>query len=535
VNNEKNYDQIYKNFQWSIPEFYNIGVDVCDRPARNGAHLALISIEPHGVIRRFSFNELQRITSRFANVLASDGLVSGDRVAVLLPQAPETAIAHIAAFKAGLITVCLFTLLSDEELQYRLYVTRSKAVVTDSAGSAKLCRIRDQLPHLAQIYVVGEDVPSGDQKDFAGVLAHAFEDFAPVATRATDPAVIFFTTGTEGRPKGVLHAHQSLLGALPTFELIHDGIPRAGEVYWTPSDWAWLGGLFPVLAALRYGMPVLTRRAERFDPYAAFELMAERQVRNALLSPTALKLMRSVDRKHPPIHLRTLLSGGETLGSELLDWAQDTFGAVLHETYAQTECTGIAGNNARLFPVRPGSMGRPVPGHDVRIVDDKGNEQQRGQPGIIGVRRPDPSIFIGYWDDPVATQKKFAGDYLLTGDVARQDEDGYFWYVGRGDDLITSSGYRLSPAEIENCIMKHPAVSLVGVVGVPDPICTEAIKAWIVLKPGHSPSEGLARDIQKLVRVHLAAHEYPRQIEFADSLPMTTNGKIMRRELRARG
>jgi len=522
------YSQTYSAFRWEIPRFYNIGADVCDRWANGNNLRALICLD--GELPQYvSFDEVRRLTNKLANVLIGSGLAAGDRVAILLFRSPQSLIAHVAAFKAGLVSVCLSPLFSETEIEYRLSITESKVVITDSAGFAKLESIKGRL-ELRHVYVIGKNA-GGDQLD--SVLAVASDQFVVAPTRAHDPAVIAFTTGSEGPPKGVLHAHRSFLGALPTFELVHDGPPAAGDVYWTPADWSWLGGLFPVLAAWRYGMPVLIDGATRFDPYSAFDLMANYAVRHAFIHPTALKLMRSIRSNQPSLRLLTLLTGGETLGTEILEWARGVFGVEINEVYAQSECTGIAGNNTRLFPVRPGSLGRPIPGHDVRIVDQHGCELGRGQTGIIGVRQPDPAIFLEYWRDPVATKAKFAGEFLLTGDLATQDEQGYLWYAGRSDDLITTAGYRVSPSEIEDCIMKHPSVGLVGVVGVPDTVCTEAIKAWVVLKPGFSPSEDLARDIQRLVRSHLALHQYPRQIRFTDSLPMSANGKIVRRELRA--
>ncbi len=276
-------------------------------------------------------------------------------------------------------------------------------------------------------------------------------------------------------------------------------------------------------------------RAKKFDPHAAMQLMADHHVRNVFLPPTALKLMRQANVRNAGVKLRSILTGGETLGPELLSWVSATFGIDAHEIYGQTECNLVLGNNSDLFPIRPGSMGKPTPGFDVRIVDEQGNEKPRGERGIVGVRQPNPCTMLSYWDNPEATAAKFAGGFLLTGDLGVQDQDGYFWYVAREDDVITSAGYRIGPAEIEHTLMKHPAVALSAVVGVPDPIRTEAVKAWIVLRPSHQPSEALAQEIQEFVKTQLAAHEYPRIVQFVDELPMTATGKVLRRELRARG
>jgi len=282
-------------------------------------------------------------------------------------------------------------------------------------------------------------------------------------------------------------------------------------------------------------VPVVGHRAKKFEPQAAMQLMADHGVRNVFLPPTALKLMRQADVRPANVKLRSMLTGGESLGAELLDWVRATFGIDAHEVYGQTECNLVVGNNAKLFPIRPGSMGRATPGFDVRIVNERGEPLPTGERGIIGVRKPNPCTMIEYWRNEDATAKKYAGDFLLTGDLGRQDADGYFWYVSREDDVITSAGYRIGPSEIEHTLLKHPAVALSAVVGIPDPIRTEAIKAWIVLRPGFAPSEALAREIQDFVKVQLAAHEYPRFVQFADSLPMTATGKVLRRELRGLG
>jgi acetyl-CoA synthetase len=332
-----------------------------------------------------------------------------------------------------------------------------------------------------------------------------------------------------------LLAHRVLLGHLPGVELPHEFFPQPGDRIWTPADWAWIGGLFDVLLpAWHHGVPVVAHRAAKFDPEAALRLMADVGVRNAFMPPTALKMIRQSGARNAQIRLRSVGSGGETLGAELLDWVRETFGVAVNEFYGQTECNLVATNCSSLFPIRAGSLGRPAFGHDVRIVDNSGAPVPRGEIGNIGIRRGDPAMFLGYWNNPKATVEKFAGDFLLTGDFARQDEDSYIWFAGRADDLITSGGYRIGPGEVEDCLVKHPAVAIAAVVGVPDALRTEAVKAWIVLRSGFSPSDRLAAEIQNFVKQRLAAHEYPRQIAFVDELPMTVTGKIIRKELRQR-
>lgn len=529
------YDTLYRNFRWDIPDRFNIAAAACDRHADGSGKLALIYVDEDGGTRRVSFDEMQTFSRRFANLLKTDGLVRGDRVAVFLSQSVELPVVHLAAFRSGLVSVPLFTLFGEDALEFRLGNSGAKAVVTDAAGWEKLSRIRDRLPELARVYLVDGPAPAGTTAFWQAIEA-ASDTFATIETSCDDPAIIIYTSGTTGHPKGALHAHRVLLGHLPNVEMVHDFFPKPGDVYWTPADWAWIGGLFDALfPAWYHGVPVVGHRARKFDPHAAMRLMADHGVRNVFLPPTALKLMRQADVRHPGVKLRSMLTGGESLGAELLGWVRATFGIDAHEIYGQTECNLVVGNNAKLFPIRPGSMGRATPGFDVRIVDEHGADVPRGGRGVVGIWQPNPCTMIEYWKNPEATANKYAGDFLLTGDLGVQDDDGYFWYVSREDDVITSAGYRIGPSEIEHTLLKHPAVALAAVVGVPDPIRTEAIKAWIVLRPGFSPSDALAREIQDFVKVQLAAHEYPRIIAFADALPMTATGKVLRRELRALG
>jgi acetyl-CoA synthetase len=528
------YKKLCRDFRWEIPPRFNIATACCDRHADGSNRLALIYVDEDGAAQRTSFDEIAEMSRRFANVLKADGLTRGDRVALFLSQSLELPVAHLAAFRAGLVSIPLFSLFGEDALQFRLSNSGAKAVVTDVGGWEKLKRIRKHLPELRNVYLIG-DAPPGT-KSFWSEIAAASPEFATVDTAADDPAIIIYTSGTTGNPKGALHAHRVLLGHLPNVEMAHDFFPKPGDVMWTPADWAWIGGLFDVLfPAWYHGVPVVGHRAKKFEPHAAMDLMADHAVRNVFLPPTALKMMRQADVKHPGVRLRSIFTGGESLGVELLDWVRSTFGIEAHEVFGQTECNLVVGNNANLFPIRPGSMGRATPGFDVRIIDEKGRELPRGERGIIGVRQPNPVTMIEYWKNPEATAKKFAGEFLLTGDLGRHDDDGYFWYVSREDDVITSAGYRIGPAEIEDTLLKHPAVAMSAVVGIPDPVRTESIKAWIVLRPGFAGSEHLAREIQDFVKVQLAAHEYPRFVQFTDTLPMTATGKVLRRELRARG
>jgi acetyl-CoA synthetase len=528
------YDDLTRDFRWDIPARFNLAAACCDRHADGAGRLALIYVDEDGVATRTSFDELRALSCRFANVLKADGLVRGDRVAAFLSQSLELPIVHLAAFRSGLVSVPLFTPFGEDALEFRLANSGARAVVTDEGGWEKLAKIRDRLPELKAIYVTGGAAPGA--RSFWSSIETASDRFASIDTSADDPAIIIYTSGTTGNPKGALHAHRVLLGHLPNVEMVHEFFPKPGDVMWTPADWAWIGGLFDALfPAWYHGVPVVGHRAKKFEPQAAMALMADHAVRNVFLPPTALKLMRQAEVRHPGVKLRSMLTGGESLGAELLDWVRATFGIDAHEVYGQTECNLVIGNNSKLFPIRPGSMGRPTPGFDVRIVDEDGVEKPIGERGIVGVRQPNPCTMIEYWKNPEATAKKIAGKFLLTGDLGVQDSDGYFWYVSREDDVITTAGYRVGPSEIEHTLLKHPAVALSAVVGIPDPIRTESIKAWIVLRPGFAPSDALAREIQDFVKVQLAAHEYPRFVQFTDTLPMTATGKVLRRELRTLG
>ena len=543
------YEDTRARFRWRVPRRYNIGVDICDKWAGEADRLALIykrrPDEPGPEVERYTFRDLQRLSNRLANVLAGHGIARGDRIGILLPQAPETAVAHIAAYKLGAIAVPLFTLFGTEALEYRLSDSGAAALVTDRAGLAKIAEIRAGLPALKLVLCIegpeagGPETggPEAGARGFHEELAKARDAFTPADTGPDDPALIIYTSGTTGPPKGALHGHRVLLGHLPGVEFPHEFFPRPGDLFWTPADWAWIGGLIDVLLpAWHHGVPVLAHRFAKFDPEEAFRLMADFGVRNAFMPPTALKMMRGVEspQKKWDYTLRSIGSGGETLGEGLLAWGRETFGLTVNEFYGQTECNLVVANCAGLMAVKPGAMGRAVPGHEVAVVDAAGTPLPDGTPGNLAVKRPDPVMFLEYWNNPEASEKKFAGDWLLTGDMGLRDEEGYFRFVGRDDDVITSGGYRIGPGEIEDCLLKHPAVAMAAAVGVPDEMRTERVKAFVVLREGHGESAELAAELQAHVKARLAAHEYPREVEFIAALPMTATGKIIRRALRER-
>src|SRR5262249_47876464 len=372
---------------------------------------------------------------------------------------------------------------------------------------------------------------------FHDTIARASSDFTPVPTSADDPALMIYTSGTTGPPKGALHAQRVLLGHLPGVELPHDFFPQPGDLFWTPADWAWAGGLLDVLLpSLHHGVPVVARRFDKFDPEEAFALMAKTGVRNAFIPPTALRMLRSTPspKGRHDIRLRSIGSGGESLGAETYDWGRAVFDLTINEFYGQTECNLVLASCQMIGVSKPGAIGKPVPGHKVAVIRLDGTIAAPGELGQIAVRRPDPVMFLEYWGQPEATEAKFIGDWMTTGDQGIVDGQGYFTFVGRDDDVITSAGYRIGPGEIEDCLIRHPAVALAAAVGEPDALRTEIIKAFIVLKKGYAASDELASEIQTFVKTRLSAHEYPREVAFIDAMPMTTTGKVIRRLLRER-
>jgi acetyl-CoA synthetase len=532
----EDFERIAAAFSWTVPDSYNIGVDVCDKWAHEPARLALIHKPPVGESVEYTFGDIRRLSNQAAHLMLSGGASRGDRIAVLLPQMPETAIAHVAIYKIGAIAVPLFCLFGIEALEYRLADSGTRAVITDLAGAAKLRAIRHRLPELRIVYTI--DGVCADTVAFHDGILRESTLFDPVRTGADDPALIIYTSGTTGPPKGALHAHRVLLGHLPGVELSHDFAPQKGDRFWTPADWAWIGGLYDVLMpAWHHGLPVVSHRFAKFDPEAAFQLIDDLGVRNAFLPPTALKMMRSVPnpRARWRLDMRSIASGGESLGRELLDWGRRTFGLTINEFYGQTECNMVISSCGQIMPTAPGRMGRAVPGHRVAIVDAEGCVVPAGVTGNIAVAHPDPVMFLRYWNNDTATQRKFVGHWLLTGDLGERDADGQIRFISRDDDLINSGGYRIGPGEVEDCLLGHPAVRLAAVIGAPDELRSEIVRAFIVLRDGIDPTEQLVSELQNHVKSRLSAHEYPRQIDFVPSLPMTATGKIIRSELRGKG
>ena len=538
------YDTLRRNFRWDIPEKFNIAEAVCWRHAVGEFcdAPALIHEDADGEARVYSFAKLAELAGRAANLLGHLGVTRADVVAIHLPQGPEALIMHLAIQAIGAIGLPLFTLFGPDAVDYRLRDSAARVLVTTGEGLGRIGAVLDGHEGLAHVLVVDREGTGGRMEggrealEFWALMEQASSDMTPVPTSADDPAFLVYTSGTTGDPKGVILAQRVLLGHLPGIALPHDFFPRPGDRFWTPADWAWVGGLLDaLLPSLYWGVPVVAGRAAKFDPDQAFAFMARHEIRNVFMPPTALRLMRQVERpRERHAHkLRSLGSGGESLGEDMIAWGRETFGLTMNEFYGQSEVNLVIGNSATLFDVRPGSMGRAIPGHDVAIVDHDGNPVEDGAEGIVAVRRPDPVMFSEYWRKPEATAAKFAGDWCLLGDVATRDEDGYFWFKGRDDDIIISAGYRIGPSEIEDCLARHQAVALAGVIGAADKVRGQVVTAYIVLNEGFGADEDLERELQELVRRRLAAHEYPRRMRFIAEMPLTVTGKIRRLDLRA--
>jgi len=440
-------------------------------------------------------------------------------------------------FQLGAIALPLSHLFGPDALEYRMEHAEASVAIVEPGTIANLWAIRPHLTHLRQVIGVGGAMESGVLA-WDRLLSRASTQFEPVDTKADDPALIIYTSGTTGPPKGALKAHRTLIGNVPGFVHSHDFFPRSGDMFWSPADWAWTGGLMDaLLPSLMFGVPILGYRG-RFDAEKAYYLIEKYGVRNSFLFPTALKLMMKAvpsPRDTFSLNLRSIMSAGESVGVTVFEWAKEQLGVTINEMFGQTEINYVVGNCQSAWPAKPGSIGRPYPGHRVAVIDDQGNELPVGELGEIAVKKAnDPVFFLEYWKNPQATKDKFIGDWGCTGDQAKRDEQGYLWYQGRSDDVIKSAGYRIGPAEIESCLVKHPAVLNAAVIGKPDATRGSIIKAFVVLQPGQRPTEGLIGEIQNHVRGRLAPYEYPREIEFIDALPMTTTGKVQRKELRKR-
>ena len=528
------FDVIRSNFRWSIPERLNIAHQVCERHQAQPDRIAIYYENAAGETASYRFAQLKTFSDRFANSLKALGVCRGDRVAIVLSQRIETVIAHLAIYKLGAVALPLAVLFGTEALEYRLRDSAARVAICDAS---KYDTLAELMPGLADLrHLVGCGI--GDQSsEFWQLLERSSDAFEMVETRADDPAGLIYTSGTTGPPKGALVAHRAVIANFTGFEMSQNFFPKANDLVWTPADWAWTGGLWDaLLPGLNYGVPVLAYEGGGFDPERVCQLMGKYAVTNAFIPPTALRMLRSIPdiRQRYEIKLRAVMSAGEQLGAELLHWGRETLGITINEMWGQTEFNYLVGNCSAIMEPRPGSMGKPYPGHEVDIIDDDGQVVATGEQGELAVWGDDPVGFIGYWNNEAATQAKYSGNWFRTGDVGYKDEDGFLWFVGRKDDVISSAGYRIGPGEIEDSLIKHPAVSQAAVIGKPDELRGQIVKAFIVLNAGYTATEELGREIQQAVRERLSAHEYPREVEFTTELPMTTTGKVRRIELRER-
>ena len=552
------YAQLHGDFRWQVPERFNIARACCGRWARQPRTAGRVAIaweHEDGRAGKLSYGELQAQADRLSQALVRLGVQRGDRVAVVMPQRPETAVAQMAIFQLGAVAMPLSMLFGPDALAYRLQDSGTRVAIADESSIANLRAVRGDCPALHTVLAAGDAAGQGDA-DWRDALAVEGAPFAPVDTHAGDAAVLIYTSGTTGPPKGALIPHRALIGNLSGFVCSQNwfGAGR-DEVFWSPADWAWTGGLMDaLLPTLYFGRRIVAFQG-RFAPERAFELMQRHGVTHSFLFPTALKaMMKAVPapRRSYRLRLRAIMSAGEAVGDAVFHWCRQALGVTVNEMFGQTEINYVVGNCGSYldprgrrhpgWPARPGSMGRAYPGHRIAVVDDDGHECARGTPGDVAVHRldvhghPDPVFFLGYWGNEAATRAKFTGDpsasWCRTGDTALMDDDGYLWYQGRSDDVFKAAGYRIGPSEIENCLVKHPAVANAAVVPKPDAERGAVVKAYVVLASGFAADDDLVQALQQHVRGQLAPYEYPKEIEFIDMLPMTTTGKVQRRVLR---
>ncbi len=547
--------QLHATFRWHVPEHFNLADVCCARWARDTPQAVAIRFEhENGARADFSYADLQAAAQRLALALRRRGVARGDRVAIVMPQRFETAVAYIAVWQLGAVAMPLSMLFGPEALEYRLNHAEVRLAIADESSIANLLAARNSCPGLQTVVAAGAAAGQGDI-DWSDAVARERSRFTPVATRADDAAVLIYTSGTTGPPKGALIPHRALIGNLSGFVASQNWFPhveplrphgeRLDAVFWSPADWAWTGGLMDaLLPTLYFGREIVAYQG-RFAPEKAFELMQRYRVTHTFLFPTALKAMMKavpVPRESYRLELRAIMSAGEAVGDAVFVYCRDRLGVTVNEMFGQTEINYVVGNCHIHWPARPGSMGRAYPGHRVAVLDEAGHECARGQVGDVAVHRrdihghPDPVFFLGYWKHDAANAAKFTGDpadsWCRTGDLAVMDADGYLWYQGRSDDVFKAAGYRIGPSEIENCLVKHPAVANAAVVPKPDAERGAVVKAYVVLAAGFDASTALAGELQQHVRGQLAPYEYPKEIEFIEVLPMTTTGKVQRRVLR---
>jgi acetyl-CoA synthetase/medium-chain acyl-CoA synthetase len=532
------YRRIRERYELTVPERFNFGRDVLDGwAAKRPDGCALWWVGAGGQERKLTFRELAETSDRVASALRTLGLERGDRVLVNLPSVPEWWQSMVGLTKADMVAIPATTMLTEKDIAFRVESARIDAILTDAAGAAKVDRVAASLPDLRVKVQVGGPPRSG-WFDYEDVLAAVTLDGERIETDADGAALIYFTSGTTGPPKMVLHTHASYgIGHRLTADFWLDLAP--GRVHWNMSDTGWAKTAYAgYFGPWIHGACVfVSHHPGKFDPVHTLDVLSHYPIESLCAPPTVYRMLIQEDlAAFRPMALRQCRAAGEALNVEVLERWREATGITIREGYGQSETVLLCASIPDL-PVKPGSMGLPLPGFDVAVVDAEGNPLPAGQPGEIAVRvepeRP-VGLFREYWHAPEATSKCYHGDWYLTGDLAHIDDDGYFWFVARSDDIITSSAYRIGPFEVENALMEHPAVAECAVVGKPDPERTEVVKAFVVLATGYRASEELKQELQQHTKQSTAPYKYPREIEFLDELPKTVSGKIRRVELKAR-
>ena len=536
----ESWDQLRTEFNWEIPEQMNAAFYVCDVHADDQNRVAVYHEDYSGAKGKITFGELKNITNQLANYFTRKGMRKGDRVAICLAQRPETLIAHLAAWKTGCVSVPLTVLFGPDALMYRLQNSDARIAIVEEAVLDTVRGLRDKLEHLEEIIVVGESDLKDDEIGFLEAMENMPTAFEPLMLDPDDPMLLTYTGGTTGDPKGVVQRHCFVFHVAGHFGALGNAEIRPSDVFWNPADYAWIAPLFDLaFPALFYGNPVLAYLpGSKFDPEKAFKLIEDYKITVGYIPPTGLRMMRRVEnpgQRFDLSSLRVLVSGGESLGKAVPEWAMKTFSpeTIVHEMYGQSEGTLLTMNCQKYFEYKF-NIGKAVPGLELKVLDDDGNEVPTGIEGELAVNASDgnPILLKEYWKNPEGTKEKFLGNWMLTGDLVVKDEDDYFTFISRKDDVIISSGYRIGPVEVEDTIIKHEAVVEAGVIGVPDETRGEIVKAFITLRPGYEPTESLKTELQNFVKQRLAKHEYPREIEFIAEIPKTTTGKIRRKDLR---